>query len=102
MNLGPLLEPRAVAIVGASAEPKKLSGMIVDFLAHSGYAGRIYPVNPRYPRIGTLACYPSVDALPGWQSFSRMIRGAVSSARRFRLWPTSWWLNPTGAGWRTE
>ena len=64
MNLGPLLEPRSVAIVGASAEPKKLSGMIVDFLARSGYAGRAYAVNPRYARIGAVACYASVDALP--------------------------------------
>src|SRR5688572_26888222 len=38
--------------------------MIVGFLLKSGYAGRIYPVNPRYDRIGELDCYPSVDALP--------------------------------------
>jgi acyl-CoA synthetase (NDP forming) len=64
MDLQSLLEPRSVAIVGASAEPNKISGMILGFLAASGYAGRVYPVNPRYPRIGDLACYPSVDALP--------------------------------------
>src|SRR6187549_2129530 len=38
--------------------------MIVGFLLKSGYAGRIYPVNPRYGKIGELDCYPSVDALP--------------------------------------
>jgi len=64
VNLQRLLEARSVAIVGASAEPKKISGMIVDFLLKSGYAGRIYPVNPRYEHIRDLRCYPSVDALP--------------------------------------
>lgn len=64
MNLQRLLEPQSVAIVGASAEPKKISGMIVDFLLKSGYGGRIYPVNPRYEAIRELRCYPSVDALP--------------------------------------
>jgi acyl-CoA synthetase (NDP forming) len=64
MNLQSLLEPRSVALVGASAEPGKLSGMIVGFLAASGYTGRVYAVNPRYERIGSLACYASVEALP--------------------------------------
>lgn len=64
MNLQALLEPRSVAIVGASAEPKKISGMIIGFLLKSGYPGRIYPVNPRYEAIGELTCFPSLDALP--------------------------------------
>lgn len=64
MNLQALLEPRSVAIIGASAEPKKISGMIVEFLLKSGYAGRIFPINPRYDTIRDLRCYRSVDALP--------------------------------------
>jgi acyl-CoA synthetase (NDP forming) len=64
VNLQKLLEPRSVAIVGASAEPKKISGMILGFLEKSGYAGRVYAVNPRYDKIGGLPCFPSVDALP--------------------------------------
>jgi acyl-CoA synthetase (NDP forming) len=64
MDLQSLLEPRSVAIVGASAEPRKIPGMIVGFLAAGGYTGRVYPINPRYDRIGQLACYPSIDALP--------------------------------------
>lgn len=64
MNLQALLEPRSVAIIGASAEPKKISGMIIEFLLKSGFAGCIFPVNPRYDNIRDLRCYPSVDALP--------------------------------------
>jgi acyl-CoA synthetase (NDP forming) len=64
VSIARLLEPSSVAIVGASAEPKKISGMLIDFLRRSGFAGRIYPINPRYQAIHELACYPSVDALP--------------------------------------
>jgi acyl-CoA synthetase (NDP forming) len=64
MELQALLEPRSVAIVGASAEPKKISGMIVDFLLKSGYPGRVFPVNPRYDRIRDLRCYPSMHSIP--------------------------------------
>ncbi len=39
MNLKDLFEPKSVAVVGASAEPAKLAGMIVGFLDLSGYAG---------------------------------------------------------------
>lgn len=64
MNLERLLRPRSVALVGASADPKKISGMMVDFLRRSGYAGNVYPINPRYEAIGDWRCYPSVAALP--------------------------------------
>lgn len=64
MNLARLLEPQSVALVGASADPKKISGMMVEFLRKSGFAGRVYPVNPRYETINDWPCFPSVDALP--------------------------------------
>ncbi|MBK8738395.1 MAG: CoA-binding protein [Betaproteobacteria bacterium] len=64
MTLARLLEPRSVALVGASADPKKISGMMVEFLRKSGFAGRVYPINPRYEAINDWPCYASVDALP--------------------------------------
>ena len=64
MNLNGLLCPESVAIVGASGDTTKLSGMILNFLAKSGYEGGVYPVNPKYERIGDFECFPSVQALP--------------------------------------
>lgn len=64
MNLNALLCPRSVAIIGASADTAKLSGMILNFLSRSGYKGKVYPVNPKYDRIGEFECFPSVEALP--------------------------------------
>lgn len=64
MNLDRMLRPQSVALVGASADPKKISGMMVEFLRKSGFAGRVYPINPRYETILDWPCYASVDALP--------------------------------------
>jgi acyl-CoA synthetase (NDP forming) len=59
-----LLKPRSIAVVGASADPAKTSGRPVAYLLKHGFAGAIYPVNPRVGRIGGLACYPDVASLP--------------------------------------
>lgn len=64
MSLDRLFAPQSVGLVGASADAGKLSGMIVTFLQRSGFAGRVYPINPRYQEIGGWPCYASVDALP--------------------------------------
>jgi acetyltransferase len=54
--------PRSVAVVGASA--KNLGNHVVLNLK-AGFKGAIYPVNPNYPEIEGLPCYPSIDAIPG-------------------------------------
>jgi acyl-CoA synthetase (NDP forming) len=59
-----LFEPQSVAIVGASSDPTKASGLPLRNIAKSKFTGRIYPVNPRASEIGGLTCYPSVSALP--------------------------------------
>ena len=64
MNLSRLLAPASVAVVGASADSKKPSGMMLGFLQRSGFSGRVYPINPKYATLGGWACYPSIEALP--------------------------------------
>ena len=64
MTLHRLFNPSAVGIVGASADPTKISGMMVEFLRRSGFAGRVYPVNPRYAEICGWRCYKTVEDLP--------------------------------------
>src|SRR5438128_12545860 len=59
-----LIRPRSVAIVGASADPSKTSGRPVSYLLKHGFAGEVYPVNPKVDHIGDLACYPDVASLP--------------------------------------
>jgi acyl-CoA synthetase (NDP forming) len=45
--LSPIFEPRSVGVVGASADPTKRGHQVVAALQRSGFAGPIYPVNPR-------------------------------------------------------
>ena len=59
-----MLHPRAIAIVGASADLSKINGRPLKHLVDKGYAGRILPVNPRLTELNGLKCYPSVSALP--------------------------------------
>ncbi len=61
--LSALLSPRAIAIVGASNDFRKINGRPLRFLLEAGYAGALYPVNPKYAAIGDLRCYPSVAAI---------------------------------------
>ena len=63
-KLSKLLAPRSVAIVGASDNPHKVGGRPVGYLLKSGYAGRIYPVNPRAQTIQGLKAYGSLSELP--------------------------------------
>ncbi len=62
-SLEALVRPRAIAVLGASADTNKLNGRIVRFLKDKGYKGAIYPVNPKTSEILGLRCYPSLDAI---------------------------------------
>ncbi len=57
--------PQSVAIIGASADPTKLSYAIVDNMSRYGFSGRIYPINPKGGIIGGHQAYPSVLDVPG-------------------------------------
>jgi acyl-CoA synthetase (NDP forming) len=64
-DLGTLLRPASIAIIGASTNDQVISGIPRVVLAQHGYTGAVYPVNPRYERIGDLRCYPDIGAVPG-------------------------------------
>ncbi len=57
-------EPEGVVVIGATPNPLKGGNAIIKNLK-PGYKGNIYPVNPRYPEIDGIACYPSVEDIPG-------------------------------------
>ncbi|PKW16835.1 acetate--CoA ligase family protein [Saccharopolyspora spinosa] len=50
-GLDALLDPRSIAVLGASADPAKVGGMPLRFLREVGYPGRLFGVNPRRPAI---------------------------------------------------
>lgn len=63
--LDALWAPESVAIVGASADPKKTGGRPVAYLLKHGFEGDIWPINPRADEVAGLPCFASVADLPG-------------------------------------
>lgn len=60
-----ILNPRALAVIGASNDPTKRGYQAVKQLQADGFARPIYPINPKAPEILGLTAYPSLDAVPG-------------------------------------
>ena len=63
-RLQPLLDPASIAIVGASNNPARIGGMPIAHLTKFGYAGAIYPINPKYQEVFGLRCWPDIESLP--------------------------------------
>ena len=59
-----LFAPRSVAIVGQSDDAGKAAGRPLKFLRRMGYAGNVYPVNPRRERVLGERAWPSCRNTP--------------------------------------
>jgi acyl-CoA synthetase (NDP forming) len=64
-TMKPLLDPKSIAIIGASSDLTKIGGRPIKGLIDFKYQGRILPVNPKYKDIAGLRCYPSIQEVPG-------------------------------------
>lgn len=71
-----LLQPRSVAVIGASGDPAKTAGRPVAYLRKHGFAGAVWPVNPKLTQVGDLPCFPSIAALPGVPDVAIVLLGA--------------------------
>lgn len=63
-QLEPIFKPKSVAIIGASNNPTKWGGMVMNRALSSGFRGQIYAVNPREAEISGLKAYNSVLDIP--------------------------------------
>jgi len=63
-SLFAMLEARCVALVGASRRPDSFGSRMFAEVAKSPARPVVYPVNPRYPDIDGIRCYPSLADLP--------------------------------------
>jgi len=63
MNIDALVKPRSVAIVGATDRGGP-GRAVMESLGAIGFTGPIYPVNPKYPTVLNVTCYPSLTDLP--------------------------------------
>ena len=64
-DLSRLLTPSAIAIIGASSQSTSISGQPLCLMLEAGYAGKIYPVNPRRDEVQGVKAYPDAQSIPG-------------------------------------
>ena len=77
-DLSPIFEPKCVALIGASNNPLKWGGVILSNILSHGYAGSVYPVNPREENILGLKVYKSLLSVPEEVDLAIIVRPAQS------------------------
>ena len=63
-NLDSLFDPQSVAVIGASERPFSVGGTLWHNMRTSGFAGPVFPVNPKYKTLSGQRCYARVADLP--------------------------------------
>lgn len=61
-TLRAILNPRSVAVIGASDDPAKFGGRVMHFLVKHGYRGRIAPVHPTAAEVLGIPAVPKLTA----------------------------------------
>jgi acetate---CoA ligase (ADP-forming) len=64
MSLRAALDPRSIAVVGASDNPHKVGGRPILYMKRYGYRGAIYPINPGRAEVQGLKAYACIAATP--------------------------------------
>ena len=59
-----IMQPRSLAVIGASAEEGKIGNSVMKNLINGGYQGQIYPIHPKAGEIMGYKAYPSVKDVP--------------------------------------
>jgi acetyl coenzyme A synthetase (ADP forming)-like protein len=59
------LQPRSVAVIGASRDPASIGGRLFRNLIMQPFTGVVYPVNPKAPVVQGVSAYPTIGEVPG-------------------------------------
>lgn len=60
-----IMDPKSVAVIGASEGEGKIGNSVMANIINGGYAGEIYPINPKADEILGRKAYKSVNDIPG-------------------------------------
>lgn len=63
-SLRSVLNPKSVAVIGASENANKIGGRPLLYLSRHGFKGTVYPINPKRTEILGYKAYPSLADLP--------------------------------------
>jgi len=83
-DLARFFSPRSIAIIGASQDVVSISGQPLKHLLAHQYAGKLYPVNPKYKDVLGVKCYPSVGELPETPDLALVLINAARVADTLR------------------
>jgi acetyltransferase len=64
LNLERMMQPRSVALIGASERPASVGRVIMQNLLDGGFSGPVYPVNPRHASVLGVPAFAGAAALP--------------------------------------
>ncbi|MGX9963337.1 acetate--CoA ligase family protein [Roseomonas sp. F4] len=70
-----LLNPRRVALIGASADEQRLTARPQRYLRRHGFSGELFPVNPRAETVLGERAYASLADIPGKIDFAYILLG---------------------------
>ena len=62
--LDSLFNPGSIAMIGATASPRKWGFLIFLNILKAGYTGKLYPVNPKTESILGFPCHKDVQSIP--------------------------------------
>jgi len=62
-NIEPLINPRSIAVVGASSRPGTVGNSVFLNLLKGAYQGVVYPVNQKAKFINSVRTYPTLSAI---------------------------------------
>jgi acetyltransferase len=64
LSLRPLLEPKSVAVIGASRREGSIGNKIFQNLLDASFKGTVYPVNPKAETISSVRAFPTIADIP--------------------------------------
>lgn len=59
-----VLEPRSIAVIGASSDPTKTGHVLLKNILVNGFPGKVYAINPTAKEILGVKAYPNILAVP--------------------------------------
>lgn len=63
-TLDKIFRPQRIALVGASPNPRSVSGKVLANLVGGGFKGVVYPVSPTSEAVMGIPCFPGLASLP--------------------------------------
>lgn len=79
--LTPLLEPGAIAVIGATKRTGTIGSRVIENLLAAKYRGLLFAVNPRRTTVRGVPSFPSIDAVPARVELAVVVTPAATVPR---------------------